>query len=51
MESVLLGKNGVIKGIQEGTILIDMTTSSPELAKKMAELEVSKKDAFLSMHR
>ena len=35
VESVLLGKNGVIKGIQGGTILIDMTTSSPELAKKM----------------
>ena len=44
VESVLLGKNGVIKGIQGGTILIDMTTSSPELAKKI-ELEVSKKDA------
>ena len=44
VESVLLGKNGVIKGIQGGTILIDMTTSSPELAKKI-ELEVSKRDA------
>ena len=44
VESVLLGKMEQIEGIQGGTILIDMTTSSPELAKKI-ELEVSKKDA------
>ena len=37
VESVLMGENGAIKGIREGGILCDMTTSSPALASSMAE--------------
>lgn len=33
VESVLLGDNGALAGARPGTILVDMTTSSPELAR------------------
>lgn len=36
VESVMLGEDGAIKGLRKGGILCDMTTSSPELAKKIA---------------
>ena len=35
VESVLLGENGVVDGIAPGTMVIDMTTSSPELAARI----------------
>lgn len=38
VETVLTGENGVLKGLRKGGILCDMTTSSPSLAKKIAQL-------------
>jgi len=35
VEEVYLGENGLVDNANEGTILVDMTTSSPELAKKI----------------
>ena len=43
VESVLLGENGVVDGIAPGTIMIDMTTSSPELATRIEFKMVEKK--------
>ena len=36
VENVLLGKNGIIETAAPGTIVIDMSTISPEATKKMA---------------
>ena len=36
VEAVYLGENGLVNHAKSGTILVDMTTSSPELAKKIA---------------
>ena len=36
VEEVLLGQNGVLEGLDEGGILVDMTTSSPSLAETIA---------------
>lgn len=43
VESVLLGENGVVDGIAPGTMMIDMTTSSPELATRIEFKMVEKK--------
>ena len=37
IEEVYLGENGLIKTAKEGQVFIDMTTSSPTLAKKISE--------------
>ncbi|EJM9210448.1 NAD(P)-dependent oxidoreductase [Listeria monocytogenes] len=37
VEELYLGENGFLKNLAVGTVAIDMTTSSPALAKKMAE--------------
>lgn len=37
VEAVLLGEHGVLAGATAGTIMVDMTTSSPELAQKIYE--------------
>ncbi|HFK7657953.1 NAD(P)-dependent oxidoreductase [Listeria monocytogenes] len=37
VEELYLGENGFLENIAVGTVAIDMTTSSPALAKKMAE--------------
>jgi 3-hydroxyisobutyrate dehydrogenase len=37
VEEVYLGKNGIVERAKEQAILIDMTTSSPSLARKIAE--------------
>ena len=36
IREVILGENGVIKGLRSDSILIDMSTSSPALTKKIA---------------
>lgn len=36
VEAVILGDLGVLKGLRKGGIICDMTTSSPELAKRIA---------------
>ncbi len=45
VEEVYFGENGVLNHIRENSILIDMTTSSPKLAIKIAE-EALKKSIF-----
>ena len=37
VEEVILGENGVINNAKAGTIIVDMTTSTPTLAKKISE--------------
>ncbi|MCB2174138.1 NAD(P)-dependent oxidoreductase [bacterium] len=37
VESVLLGENGVLAGARPGMVMVDMTTSSPELARTVSE--------------
>ena len=43
VESVLLGENGVVEGIEPGSMMIDMTTSSPELAARIEFKMIEKK--------
>lgn len=42
VEDVLIGNEGVIHGLKEGGIMVDMTTSSPSLAKKIDQVAKSK---------
>ena len=37
VEEVMLGEQGALSGLAEGGILCDMTTSSPDLARRIAE--------------
>lgn len=37
VEEVYMGKNGIIENVKKGSYIIDMTTSSPFLAKKIYE--------------
>lgn len=52
VEHVYFGEKGVFEGSKAGQIIVDMTTSSPELAKKIAaranELQMSSVDAPVS---
>jgi 3-hydroxyisobutyrate dehydrogenase len=36
VEAVLLGKNGVIEGLQPGSLIIDMSTISPQVTRRLA---------------
>lgn len=42
VEEVYLGDSGIIQNAKTGTVLIDMTTSSPSLARKISEIALSK---------
>ncbi len=42
VEEVILGERGVLKGMQQGGIICDMTTSAPELAQRIAYEAVQK---------
>lgn len=35
VEEVFLGKSGILENVRPGTLVIDMTTSSPALAKRL----------------
>lgn len=52
VEEIYFGDNGILKNARKGTIVIDFTTSSPELAKKIyteaQSLELSSLDAPVS---
>ena len=37
VESVILGENGVVAGLQAGAVVVDMTTSEPSLAQRIDE--------------
>jgi 3-hydroxyisobutyrate dehydrogenase-like beta-hydroxyacid dehydrogenase len=41
VEQVILGKNGVLEGIKPGSVIIDMSTISPAVSKRVAS-EVDK---------
>ncbi|MDI3502989.1 MAG: 2-hydroxy-3-oxopropionate reductase, partial [Archaeoglobi archaeon] len=38
VEKVILGENGVIEGVREGMTVIDMSTISPVVTKRIAEM-------------
>lgn len=42
VEAVISGKEGVLSGMREGGILVDMTTSTPSLARRLSDLARSK---------
>ena len=42
VEEVMLGEQGALSGLSEGGILCDMTTSSPELAQRIAAAAAAK---------
>ena len=42
VETVVLGEGGVLANMKRGGLLVDFTTSSPELAERMAEVASSK---------
>ncbi|MDO5483594.1 MAG: NAD(P)-dependent oxidoreductase [Desulfovibrionaceae bacterium] len=42
VEEVMLGENGALQGLAAGGILCDMTTSSPALARRIAEAAAAK---------
>ncbi len=43
VEEVYLGNEGILKSVKPGAVLIDMTTSSPQLAKRISERALSRK--------
>lgn len=43
VESIYFGEEGIFAGSKEGQLVIDMTTSSPALAKKIAEAALARK--------
>ncbi|QEE15043.1 NAD(P)-dependent oxidoreductase [Promethearchaeum syntrophicum] len=45
VENVYFGENGILSGVNPGKILIDMTTSSPRLAKRIYD-DAKEKGAF-----
>lgn len=47
VEEVMLGEQGALSGLSEGGILCDMTTSSPELAQRIAAAAAAKGCASL----
>jgi 3-hydroxyisobutyrate dehydrogenase len=47
VEQVWLGADGLLEGARPGTLLLDMTTSSPRLAKRLAEAAAAKGCAAL----
>lgn len=42
VEQVYLGEEGIIENVREGAVLVDMTTSSPDLAVKLYETGAEK---------
>ncbi len=46
VESVLFGKNGIAEGIRPGSVVIDMSTISPEATRKFAA-RLRKKEVFM----
>lgn len=46
VEEVILGENGVLEGLKPGSAIIDMSTISPEVSKRIAS-EVEKAGSFM----
>ncbi|MBC2118628.1 NAD(P)-dependent oxidoreductase [Listeria marthii] len=47
VEALYLGENGFLDSLAAGSVAVDMTTSSPALAKKMAEVALEKEIGML----
>lgn len=47
VRSVVYGKEGILAGLKEGSLLIDHTTASPELAQELASAAAEKQCGFL----
>jgi 3-hydroxyisobutyrate dehydrogenase len=45
VENIYLGENGVLTSLEQGGVIIDMTTSTPTLSKKIYE-EALKKNIY-----
>ncbi len=46
LEDIYLSKSGIIKGINPNTIVVDHTTASPEISKKLYKMFLQKKSFF-----
>ena len=46
LKDIYLSKNGIITGIKSNTIIIDHTTASPEISKKLYKIFLQKKSFF-----
>ena len=42
VEQVILGKNGIIEGVREGTVIIDMSTIAPSVTRQIGSLLAEK---------
>ena len=42
VENVFLGSNGIVEKAKPGSVIVDMTTSTPDLAKKIASVAIKK---------
>ena len=49
LEDIYLSKSGIIKGINPNTIVVDHTTASPEISKKLYKMFLQKKSFFLML--
>ncbi|MDT0013547.1 NAD(P)-dependent oxidoreductase [Listeria cossartiae] len=47
VEALYLGENGILENLAAGSVAVDMTTSSPALAQKMAEVATQKEIGML----
>ncbi|MBC2184825.1 NAD(P)-dependent oxidoreductase [Listeria sp. FSL L7-0253] len=47
VEALYLGENGILENLAAGSVAVDMTTSSPALAQKMAEVAIQKEIGML----
>ena len=47
VEAVIAGPNGILEGLNTGSVVIDMSTIDPEIGKKMANLIEAKGSSFI----
>ena len=47
VEAVIAGPNGILEGLNAGSVVIDMSTIDPEIGKKMANLIEAKGSSFI----
>lgn len=47
VEAVIAGPNGILEGLNSGSIVIDMSTIDPEMGKKMSNLVEAKGSKFI----
>jgi 3-hydroxyisobutyrate dehydrogenase len=47
VEAVIAGPNGILEGLNAGSVVIDMSTIDPEMGKRMANLVEAKGSSFI----